>query len=314
MKPNAKKFSLLGKILNRHRQPVLPFWPILLFLWVALSPTASVFGQTNVVTGKVTNKQGEPFEGVSVLVKGTSVGTTTNASGAFSISAAPKSVLLFSSVGFITQEVTIGESGGSLSITLLPGENKLEEVVVVGYGTQRRRDVTGAVVSVKADEIREVPVANLQQALQGRAAGLEVQRTSNQPGGGAQIRIRGTRSISGSNDPLIILDGIPYEGTLNDINPDDLASIDILKDASSTAIYGSRGANGVLMITTKRGKNGDTRISYNGYHGIGIAANPFPVFNSSEYMAMRIHQPGGKVICLRSKKVLPMAPIPIGKI
>lgn len=287
MKPNAKTFSLLGKILNRHRQPVLPFWPILLFLWVALAPTASVFGQTNVVTGKVINKQGEPFDGVSVLVKGTSVGTTTNASGAFSISAAPKSVLLFSSVGFITQEVTIGESGGSLSITLLPGENKLEEVVVVGYGTQRRRDVTGAVVSVKADEIREVPVANLQQALQGRAAGLEVQRTSNQPGGGAQIRIRGTRSISGSNDPLIILDGIPYEGTLNDINPDDLASIDILKDASSTAIYGSRGANGVLMITTKRGKNGDTRISYNGYHGIGIAANPFPVFNSSEYMAMR---------------------------
>src|SRR5690606_5250745 len=135
--------------------------------------------------------------------------------------------------------------------------------VVVGYGVQKKSDVTGALVSVSGDELKEVPVANLQQALQGRAAGVEVQRIGTAPGAAARIRVRGERSINGSNDPLIVLDGIPYEGSISDINPDEIASINVLKDASATAIYGSRGANGVILVTTKRGAAGETRISVN---------------------------------------------------
>lgn len=245
--------------------------------------------KTVTVSGKVIGPDGFALPSANVTVKGTTDGTTTDSEGSFSLTTTPRVTLVFSMVGYTSQEILVRDENGlfTVNITMLPATSKLDEVVVVGYGTQRKRDVTGAVVSVKESELREVPVANLQQALQGRAAGLEVQRVGNQPGAGAQIRIRGTRSISGSNDPLIVLDGIPFEGTLNDINPDDVASIEILKDASATAIYGSRGANGVLLITTKRGKSGETRISYNGYHGVGRVANPFPVFNSEQYMAMR---------------------------
>ncbi|HYC30087.1 MAG TPA: SusC/RagA family TonB-linked outer membrane protein, partial [Chitinophagaceae bacterium] len=163
----------------------------------------------------------------------------------------------------------------------------------VGYGTQRKRDVTGSVVSVNEMALREVPVANLQQALQGRAAGVEVQRAGTSPGANAVIRIRGMRSILGSNDPLFVVDGIPFQGSLNDINPDDVASIDVLKDASATAIYGSRGANGVILVTTKRGRTGDTRVSYSGYYGISNVANKYPVFSADEYRAMRDLSPWG---------------------
>jgi TonB-linked SusC/RagA family outer membrane protein len=260
---------------------------ILLFFTLFISNQSNA--QSIPISGKVIGASGSPISGVSVTVKGTRTGTTTDEAGNFQINAEKGNILLISSVGFLTQELTIPNdiSSFSTTITMVVGENKLDEVVVIGYGTQRRRDVTGAVVSIKESAIREVPVANIQQALQGRAAGLEVQSTGNQPGAGAQIRIRGTRSISGSNDPLIVLDGIPYEGSLNDINPDDIASIEVLKDASATAIYGSRGANGILLISTKRGKSGETRISYNGYYGVGSALNPFPVFNAQEYMAMR---------------------------
>ena len=242
---------------------------------------------TKTITGSVKTADGAGIAAASITIKGKPGGTTTTDAGGFTITARPGDVLEISAVGYTTKQIRITATTGALEVQLDPEDNKLGEVVVVGYGTQRRRDVTGAVVSVKENELRDVPVANLQQALQGRAAGLEVQRTSNQPGGGAQIRIRGIRSISGSNDPLVVLDGIPFEGTLNDINPDDVASVEILKDASATAIYGSRGANGVLLITTKKGKSGETRISYNGYYGIGQVANPFPVFNATEYQAMR---------------------------
>lgn len=264
---------------------------LLSIVLLLLTKTSILMAQSNSVTvsGKIIAPDGSPLPNASITIKGSSGGTTSDDVGNFKITTTRNTVLVISNVGYITQEIPVRDENGvfTTTITLLPGGSKLDEVVVVGYGTQRKRDVTGAVVSVKESELREVPVANLQQALQGRAAGLEVQRVGNQPGAGAQIRIRGSRSISGSNDPLIVLDGIPFEGTLNDINPDDVSSIEVLKDASATAIYGSRGANGVLLISTKRGKSGETRVSYNGYHGIGIVSNPYPVFNAQQYMAMR---------------------------
>lgn len=239
-----------------------------------------------VVNGKVTDASGAPVKGASIQVKGTTVGTSTDDNGNFTIAAEKGAVLLVSNVGFSDAEFAVGEEA-SLTIRLNALVKDMSEVVIVGYGSQRKRDVTGATVSVSEQALREVPVPNLQQALLGRAAGLEIQTVGNQPGAGAQIRIRGIRSISGSNEPLFVLDGIPYDGNLNDINPDDVASIDVLKDASATAIYGSRGANGVVLITTKKGRSGESRISYNGYYGLGKPAYKYPLFNAEEYQAMR---------------------------
>ena len=255
----------------------------LLLMLISFLPAS---GQDRTVKGRVTNESGAAVSGASVVVKGTSTGTTTNAMGDFTISAARGATLVISNIGYGDIEAVVGDEA-VMAIRLTQTSRDIGEVVVVGYGTQRKRDVTGAVSSVNEKALREVPVANLQQALIGRAAGLEINAVSNQPGAGAQIRIRGVRSISGSNEPLYVLDGIPYDGNLNDINPDEVASVDILKDASATAIYGSRGANGVVLITTKKGRNGETRLSYNGYYGIGTPAYKYPVFDAQEYQAMR---------------------------
>ncbi|MFN4285482.1 MAG: SusC/RagA family TonB-linked outer membrane protein [Lacibacter sp.] len=257
-----------------------------LSMMLQLVLSVPAFAQERLLRGRITGEGGAPLAGASVTIKGSNKGTTSDNSGTFSLTVTQGTVLVISAVGYTTREVTVG-ADNDITIALATAEKTMSEVVIIGYGTARKRDVTGSVVSVGEKELREIPVANLQQALQGRAAGLEIQRTGNQPGAGGQIRIRGIRSISGSNDPLFVVDGIPWEGSLNDINPDDVASIDILKDASATAIYGSRGANGVILVTTKKGRSGETRISYNGYYGIGEVANPYPVFNAQEYMAMR---------------------------
>jgi TonB-linked SusC/RagA family outer membrane protein len=221
------------------------------------------------------------------VVKGKTSGVNTNDAGEFEITAPSNATLVISSVSFQTREVQVNNQT-NLTVSLLQGTADLDQVVVVGYGAVKKRDVTGSVVSVSEKALREVPVANLQSALQGRAAGLEVQRTGTKPGAGAVIRIRGERSINGSNDPLLVLDGIPFEGgNINDINPDDVASVEILKDASATAIYGSRGSNGVILISTKRGKSGETRLSYNGYYGINSVRTKYNVFNAQEYQALR---------------------------
>ena len=243
-------------------------------------------GNTALVKGVIVDESGQPITGVSVTVKGTSLGTTSKANGSFEISARPEEILVFSSVGYATKEVRVNRQR-IINIALVPSASSLDQVVVVGYGTQRKRDVTGSISSVGEQDLRSVPVDNLQGALQGKAAGLEIQTTGTTPGSDFQIRIRGTRSISGSNAPLFILDGIPYDGSLTDINPDDVASIDVLKDASATAIYGSRGANGVVLVTTKRGKPGKAKVSYNGYYGQGDVAWKYPVFNVPEYESMR---------------------------
>lgn len=157
----------------------------------------------------------------------------------------------------------------NISVTLQDESIGLSDVVVVGYGTQRKESVTGSVASLKGEVVRDVPWANISRALQGRVAGVEMLQTSSKPGAEMQIRIRGTRSLNASNDPLIVLDGIPFAGSIGDINPGDIKSIDILKDASATAIYGSRGANGVILVSTNKGTKGqEAKFSYNGYYGL----------------------------------------------
>jgi len=240
------------------------------------------------VKGRITGPNNQPISGASIMVKGKNLGTSTNENGEFTIpSPLPSNaVLVISSVGYATKEVPVNGQA-ELTIALTAVATDLDQVIVVGYGTQRKRDVTGAVTSVSEQTLKEVPSANIQGALQGKAAGLEIQTTGTLPGADMQIRIRGARSISGSNAPLLILDGIPYDGSLNDINPDDVASIEVLKDASATAIYGSRGANGVLLVSTKRGKPGQAKITYTGYYGQGNVAWKYPVFNAQQYQALR---------------------------
>jgi len=239
------------------------------------------------VRGVIKNDSGQAITQASVVVKGQSEGVSSNDQGQFEISANSNAVLVISSVGYQNREVAVN-GRMSLTIVMVKTSASLEQVVVVGYGTQKKRDVTGSIVSVSSKTLNEVPAANIGIGLQGRAAGLEIQRVGTTPGATPVIRIRGERSILGSNDPLVVLDGIPYEGgTLNDINPQDIASIEILKDASATAIYGSRGANGVLLISTKKGRVGPARISFSNYAGTNSVSKKYPVFNSQEYTTMR---------------------------
>jgi TonB-linked SusC/RagA family outer membrane protein len=234
----------------------------------------------------VKDTSGEPIIGASVLEKGTTNGIITDLDGNFSLQAKKGSVLVVSFIGYKTQEVTVN-SVQSLKITLLEDSKTLDEVVVIGYGTQRKEAVTGSVASMRGDDLRQIPTGNVTAALQNRVAGVEMTQTSSKPGAGMQIRIRGVRSLSASNDPLIVLDGIPFAGSINDIDPNSIKSLDILKDASATAIYGSRGANGVILITTIRGNAGQKpQVTYNGYYGIKNAIE-FPMMNGPEFAELR---------------------------
>jgi len=237
------------------------------------------------IKGRVMSANG-PVTKATIQQKGSTNGVSSDDAGNFEIVAPSNATLVISSIGYAPATIKVGGKP-FLSILLAAAENSLDQVVVVGYGSQKKRDVTGSVVSVKEQALHEVPVDNLQGALQGQAAGLEVQTTGTTPGSDYQIRIRGNRSISGSNAPFFVVDGIPYEGSLTDLNTDDIASVEVLKDASATAIYGSRGANGVVLITTKRGKAGVARVTYNGYYGQGSPAWNYPVFNVPQYEALR---------------------------
>ncbi|EEC54401.1 TonB-linked outer membrane protein, SusC/RagA family, partial [Bacteroides eggerthii DSM 20697] len=189
--------------------------------------------------------------------------------------------------GYVTQEIAI-KGNTNLNITLKEDSKALEEVVVIGYGTARKSDVTGSIASVGGDKLQEMPSTNITYALQNRVAGVDMTQTSSQPGATMQIRIRGTRSLTASNDPLVVLDGIPFMGNLSDINPGDIKSMDILKDASSTAIYGSRGANGVILITTNRGAQGTpAKFTYNGYVGAKSVFSKYPMMDGPKYAEMR---------------------------
>ena len=273
-------------ILLNHRN--CSRWPR---LWFTLLLTAvsyfSLYAQA-VVSGKVTDETGSGLPGVNILLKGTSNGTTSDAQGDYSLNAPDgNGVLVFSFIGYTTHEEVI--SGRSnINVTLIPSIESLSEVVVVGYGVQKKSDVTGAIARVTGESLREVPVSNFMQSLQGRAAGVEINSTSSRPGADAQIRIRGSRSFSASNDPLIVLDGIPFNGSINDINVNDIAAIDVLKDASATAIYGSRGSNGVIIISTKKGAVGKAQIFYNGYYGVSSPVGEYDVYNGEEFNEFRL--------------------------
>lgn len=259
------------------------------------------------VTGKVAESEtGEGIPGVNVRVKGSSTGVVTDLDGNFRLQVpGPEAVLSFSFIGYLPKEVTVGNQS-TINITMAPDVKQLEEVVVVGYGTQRKSDLTGAVASVSGDKLRNTVAANVDQQLQGRVPGVQVTQNSGRPGGAVSIRVRGTSSITGSNEPLYVIDGVQISGRgagvagfdwaggaggqqnntaspLAALDPNDIESIEVLKDASATAIYGSRGANGVVIITTKRGKRGDARISYNGTYGLQQAPTRINMMDLRQY-------------------------------
>ncbi len=254
-----------------------------------LSTFSLVLSAQNVtLRGTVADVEGEPLIGVTVQVQGTTLGTVTDVEGNFTLlNVPPDAILEITYVGMSPQVIALN-GRNSLQVVLEEDTELLDEVVVVGYGTMRREAVTGSVSSMQGDVLRDIPTGNVTTALQGRLPGVQMQQSSSQPGADMQIRIRGTRSLNADNDPLVVLDGIPFAGTLADINPNDIKSIDILKDASSTAIYGSRGANGVIMITTFKGMAGQkARVSYNGYYGAKTLFNRYPMMSGDELYEMR---------------------------
>ncbi|MGN6495374.1 MAG: TonB-dependent receptor [Agriterribacter sp.] len=237
------------------------------------------------IKGRITDENGNPIPNVSVTVKGTTKGIIAEDNGSFTIDANPGETLEFSAVGYKSYSIKIG-SEKNLTIKLTSDAGDLSAVVVVGYGTQKKSDLTGAITSLKASDLTQGgTVSNAAQALQGRAAGVMVVQNSKAPGGSISVRVRGANSISSTNEPLYVVDGF---ATLNgvDLNPNDIESMEILKDASATAIYGARGANGVIIITTKRGKSGKAQISYNGYVGVQKIHNPFDMLNGKQYMTL----------------------------
>lgn len=245
------------------------------------------FAQPVRVSGTVTDEAGAPLPGVSIAIQGTTRGTTTDAGGKYQIEAEATSVLTFSFIGFDSQSVVVGNQN-VINIRMVSSELQIEDVVVIGYGTQRREAVTGSVASIAGDAIREIPATNFTQSIQGRLPGVELSQTSTRPGATLQIRVRGSRSLTASNDPLVVLDGVPFVGAINEINTNDIKSIDILKDASATAIYGSRGANGVILITTNRGEKAQkARITYNGRHSVNKIFGKYPMMNGPEFVALR---------------------------
>ncbi|WP_295178126.1 TonB-dependent receptor [uncultured Christiangramia sp.] len=267
----------------------------------------------NVVTGKVIDTEGIPLLGVNVIEKNTSNGTTTDFDGNFEISVDDNAVIVFSFVGFLTKEVSVS-GGEKLSVTLDTDSESLDEVVVIGYGAQRKEEISGSVSSISSEEFENIPQVSVDQLMQGRAAGVMVTKNSGQPGSAVSVKIRGVNTITGSSEPLYIIDGVPVSGDSRNIatsgrstadggigdgtgatdvsplaalNPNDIESVDILKDASATAIYGSRGSNGVVIITTKKGKKGAGRLSYNTYVAMQRPTNKIDVLDLPGYARLQ---------------------------
>ena len=249
--------------------------------------TTLVSAQSMKVQGTVLDEKNLPVIGATVLIKNTDTGTITDVDGKYTINAKVNDVLVISYVGYLAQELTV-VSGTDVYDAQLSNNFALDEVIVVGYGTQNKRDVTGSVVSLSETTLKEVPAPNMLNQLKGRAAGVSIVSNGTGPGAQGQIRIRGNRTLTtdngdGLDGPLVVVDGIPYGG-LNDINPDDIASMEILKDASSTAIFGSRGAGGVVLITTKRGRVSKPVLTYDAYHGVTNIMGKYDFMNAAEYV------------------------------
>ena len=244
--------------------------------------------QAQTVKGKVVDAKGEPIIGASIKVVGTTNGAVTDLDGNFTLTNVNGGgTLEISYIGYTTQNVAF-KPGQPVSVELKEDAKALEEVVVVGYGVQKKSDVTGSVTSIKKDRLSKLPVTNVLQAVQGAAAGVTITQTSSIPGDAPDALVRGQNSINASSGPYIVVDGVPISksgGTLNDINPNDIESMEILKDASATAIYGTNGSNGVILITTKRGSKGKPTVRYSGYIGLEDFTNKLDFANGKEQMA-----------------------------
>jgi TonB-linked SusC/RagA family outer membrane protein len=249
---------------------------------------ANSIQQSKTITGKVVDEDGMTLPGVSVVVKGTTTGTVTDIDGKYTINVSSTAkTLVFSFVGMVTQEIAIG-SQAQINVTLATDVINLGEVVAIGYGSMEKNNVTGAIASIKADEIMKAPVPNVVEALRGQVSGVKIARSSGKPGSGVDFLIRGKKSLSSSNQPLIVIDGVPNTGgNLADINPADIASINILKDAAAASIYGASAANGVVLITTKNGVFGKPSINVEFSYGISDLAMEPTMFNAREYVAVK---------------------------
>lgn len=256
----------------------------MVFLLVFLMTTVTGFAQNKTVSGIVVDKAGEAVIGASVLVKGTSNGTITDFDGKFTLSNVPeKGIITITYIGYEGQDISIAEKN-TLKVILAEDTETLDEVVVVGYGTQKKTDLTGSVMSVKSEDITSVTANNPVQALQGRVTGVSVV-TDSRPGKSPTLRIRGNGSISAGNDPLYVVDGFPLmNGSLNEINANDIASMEVLKDASATAIYGSRGSNGVIMITTKTGAKDSKSLTLNANYGFQMPGRLVETMNHEQFV------------------------------
>ena len=260
---------------------------------VGLMAPLFAFAQNIRVSGTVTDQSGETVIGAAVMVVGSTNGAVTGVDGTYSLQTGPSSILEVSCIGYKTQRVPVS-GRGRVDIVLEEDAEQLEATVVIGYGTARKSDVTGSIVSMGGNDLREIPANDITHALMGRIAGVDMQSTSSKPGATATIRIRGERSLSASNDPLIVLDGIPFMGSLSEISTNDIKSIDILKDAASTAIYGSRGANGVILISTYKGTVGQApMVSFNAYASLKTPIK-YPMMTGAKYV--RLRQMAGKYV------------------
>lgn len=272
---------------------------------ILLIPKKAGQAQEGKVTGTIRDGQGEPIVGAIIRVKGSAIAAVTDVDGKYLIDADPGSVLQVSFVGFSPQEITIGDQQ-HVDLTLQEDSKLLDEVVVVGYGVQKKRDLTGTVSSIKMDDSPVGTLSTVSHALAGKAAGLRVTQSTAQPGAGATFRIRGETSINAGNAPLVIIDGFPVssspspggasgsyqnnagsqDNVLEMLNPNDIESIEVLKDASATAIYGARAGHGVILVTTKRGKEGKTNVTYSGNMAVSSMASQYDLMNAQEYMTI----------------------------
>lgn len=247
--------------------------------------TQAVSQVTKKISGIVKDESGEPVIGANVIEKGTTNGVVTDIDGRYSLIVSEGAQLQISYIGYNTTEVKVGSSN-IINISLREDSEALDEVIIIGYGTIKKSDLTGAVGSVQMKDVSQVGITSADRALQGQIAGVQVNAKTGQPGEGMMIRVRGSNSLAGGNDPLYVIDGMPVESMSSDINPEDILSMEVLKDASSTAIYGSRGANGVVLITTKRGRSGEAEVEYNGYMGISKLRKKLDLLGKNDYIAM----------------------------
>jgi TonB-linked SusC/RagA family outer membrane protein len=279
-------------VVNRILQNTSLTYEVLNSNLVVLKKMNTVLQQAQ-ITGRVTDSAGTPIAGVSVRIKGSNAGTSTDANGAFSINVPDNAVLIFSSVGYATQEVAVAGQT-TINVSLQPANTQLDQVIVVGYGTQRKIDVTGSVANIKGEEISKQASVNPISALQGKVAGVQI-TNSGAPGASPEIRIRGVGTVFGSTSPLYIVDGVWFDN-ISFLNPADIESMSILKDASSESIYGIRAANGVVLITTRKGKAGKPVINYNGYVGYQKVTNQIKMANANQYATMINEKEGTQVL------------------